>query len=352
VTNVASRTLARGARDILEEHWRPEGFTVPHAGIYPWRWLWDSCFHALVWAVFDPERALSELAAVFRWQHDSGFVPHIGYATDPVHAGFWGHPDASTITQPPVYGHTVAALERRGVPVPAELRERAVAGVRWLLEQRQRDGGEVVIVHPWESGCDDSVHWDAWCPGGRWTRPAWYRVKGELVASLRLDAVGAAVANPAFEVASPGFSAIVAFAAAELGLPDAVPMPIGPGWAPVTLDDLLVALVPGHEPVLDRVEGDPVFTGAFGPPGVRRDDRRFDGSRYWRGATWPQLQYLLWVAARRAGRPGLADDLAARSLAGALRSGFAEHWHPDTGAPGGARPQSWSTLPLVMTAGG
>ena len=43
--------LAARARAVLEAHWRPEGgYTVPHAGTYPFQWLWDSCFHAIAWA--------------------------------------------------------------------------------------------------------------------------------------------------------------------------------------------------------------------------------------------------------------------------------------------------------------
>src|SRR5262245_40808159 len=67
-------------RAVLERHWREPGFTVPNAATYPWQWLWDSCFHAVVWAhLGEPERALSELRCVFARQHETGFVPHITY---------------------------------------------------------------------------------------------------------------------------------------------------------------------------------------------------------------------------------------------------------------------------------
>ena len=69
---------------------------------------------------------------------------------------------------------------------------------------------------------------------------------------------------------------------------------------------------------------------------------------YWRGAAWPQLSYVLWLAAQRAGRAEVADQVRATTIRGAVRSGFAEHWHPDSGAGLGAVPQSWTGLAAVM----
>jgi len=340
--------LRRRARAVLEAHWRPEGYTVPHAGRYPFQWLWDSCFHAVAWARLGDERALEELASVFRWQTPSGFVPHVGYQADPqVLAEFWGRTHASVITQPPMYGHAVAELTRLGFDVPEELRERAARGIGWLLRHRRR-GDRVVICHPWESGCDDSPQWDRWCPGG-WSPERWYDCKGELVRSLVLDDEGAAVANPRFEDPSLGFNALVAFNAAELGLHPELDLEVPA--RPDTLDELLVVLVGLGVPELFEVALDPaVFGGRFGPAFVRRDHPAFDPGAYWRGSAWPQLIYLLWVAARRWAGP--ADELAALARRGALASGLAEHWHPDTGAPLGAAPQSWTALCLLLGGGG
>ncbi|NBV26756.1 MAG: hypothetical protein EBR99_05520 [Actinobacteria bacterium] len=65
------------ARSVLEANWRPEGYTVPNASVYPFQWLWDSCFHAITWAdLGEPDRARSELAHLFRTQNSEGFVPH------------------------------------------------------------------------------------------------------------------------------------------------------------------------------------------------------------------------------------------------------------------------------------
>ena len=55
---------------MLDAHWRPEGgYTVPNAAVYPCQWLWDSCFHAVVWAELGERRpGPPELAHLFRTQ--------------------------------------------------------------------------------------------------------------------------------------------------------------------------------------------------------------------------------------------------------------------------------------------
>ena len=109
--------LAASARRCWSAHWRDPGFTCPNATTYRWLWLWDSCFHSVVWAELgEAERAVSELEVALSGQDADGFVPHLGYLDgSSVHDGFWGRHGWSSITQPPVYGWTVAELDRRGI---------------------------------------------------------------------------------------------------------------------------------------------------------------------------------------------------------------------------------------------
>lgn len=371
-------SLADRAHAVLEAHWQPRGFTVPSAAVYPHQWLWDSCFHAVAWAhLGEPDRACRELANVFARQHDDGFVPHMTYWDQPeLHASFWGRSGASAITQPPMYGHAVAELVRLGVPVDAELARRAVRGLAFLLGPRRGRRPLVPILHPWESGCDDSPRWDRWAGPDR-SAASWRERKGELVASLvESPETGSALANPGFEVESAAFNALVAFNARELidvgfgatlegevaGLVEALDGRWDAGastWAdddtgeaPVrTLEALLPVMVSTDRAriaaVFEQVLDPAAFGGACGPAQVHRAEPAFDPLGYWRGAAWPQLTYLLWVAARRAD-PSSADALARCMVAGVDRSGFAEYWHPDTGAGLGAVPQSWAALVAVM----
>jgi hypothetical protein len=379
--------LEAGARTVLCAHWREAqpggagGYTVPNASVYPFQWLWDSCFHALVWArLGEDDRAVTELAHLFRTQSPSGFVPHVDYEHAPVHhAEFWGREGHSSITQPPMFGHAVAELHRRGIDVAALL-EPARRGLWFLLTERPRVDGLVAMLHPWESGGDDCPRWDDWCPG-RWDPQRWYDVKGELVRSLRFSDDASPVRNPGFEVGAASFNALVAFNALELaavtddgelaaaarGLVDALDARWDPSvgtWVDAgpsergsgrvrTLDGLLPTLVSRRREAVDsafaQIADDRAFGGACGPSQVHREEPAFAARTYWRGPAWPQLSYLTWVAARRQERPDVSDVVARTLRSGALRSGWAEYWDADDGTGLGAAPQSWATVALLVT---
>ena len=49
-------------------------------------------------------------------------------------------------------------------------------------------------------------------------------------------------------------------------------------------------------------------------PSVSADDPAFPKQRYWKGAVWPPLNYLVWLGLREAGFSGEAKDLAESSL--------------------------------------
>lgn len=359
------------ARTVLDQAWREPGFCVPHAGTYPFQWLWDSCFHAVVWAELGDERAMVELGSALANASPRGFVPHLTYWSDPDHhASFWGRPRTSSLTQPPMYGHAVAVCAARGLDVD-RLVEPAEAGLRFLLQHRARTADRLVaVVHPWETGCDDSLRWDDWLPGPP-DPEGWYAVKGELVAALRLDG-GDPVGSDRFEVGSVGFNALVAWNVRQLAAigaaADLVPLadelvdrlagrwdeerrtwvdaPTGSGAAR-TLDALLPVLVDPRPEALAQLV-DPLAHGApHGPRGAHPDEPGYRPDRYWRGPAWPQLTYLLGLAARQAGVADVAVELARCLTRGAAASGTAEYWHPDTGDGLGARPQSWTTLAAV-----
>jgi hypothetical protein len=369
-------------RAALEAAWHPAGFTAPSPVRYKWQWLWDSCFHAIVWAELGDDRGVVEIRRLLGFRDADGFVPHVIYAPqDDPHEAFWGRPATSSITQPPMFGHALAELVRRGVDVDEQLLAGATEALRFLLEVRPRhESGLVRLCHPWESGADDSPRWDHWY-GVPWDAATVFRVKGELLDAVERSPGGAPVGNPGFDAAPASFSALVAFNAHELaGLTgdaglrrhadeliealdhywDASALTwtdagaAGGGSGRIrTLDALLGGLVSSDRMKVDAVLGqlvdDTAFGGPCGPTGVHRSEPAFDPRSYWRGSAWPQLAYLGWVAARRAGRDDVAASVAAAALEGAGRSGLAEHWDPDDGTALGAVPQSWTGLVLAMS---
>jgi glycogen debranching enzyme len=272
-----------------------------------------------------------------------------------------------------MYGHAVAELLQRGVDVPDELVDRARRGLRFLLHQRGRTpGGLVALCHPWESGCDDSARWDHWGAAGR----GWFDAKGALLSSIERSDTGAPIANPAFAVGGASFNALVAFNALELGravddddlvaggdeLADAVASrwdddrrtwvddgssEDGSGRVR-TVDALLVGLVRPRDDASAQLVDPAAHGAAFGPTGTHRSEPSFDPRAYWRGGTWPQIAYLLWLASTRSRSDDVAASLSRSIHAGVVRSGFAEYWEPDTGEGLGAVPQSWATLALLV----
>jgi glycogen debranching enzyme len=87
--------------------------------------------------------------------------------------------------------------------------------------------------------------------------------------------------------------------------------------------------------------------GEFGPAQVHRDEPTYRPRSYWRGPSWPQLDHLLIVGLAASGvgvGREAAAGIASASALGAWRSGWAEYWDPDDATPGGAVPQSWTTL--------
>ncbi|MGQ0615865.1 MAG: MGH1-like glycoside hydrolase domain-containing protein [Acidimicrobiia bacterium] len=342
--------LRARARAVMEAHWQPEGFTVPHASVYPYRWLWDSCFHVVVWAELgELERAAAELAHVFCGQDADGLVPHIAYGGVGTHDAFWGRTGYSTISQPPMYGHAVAELARRGGDVNDETVERAQSGVRYFLRHRRHRSGLIAARHPWETGCDDSARFDHW---GASDPARWFQMKGDLVAGLP---------DNGFDCAPVSLSALVAWNARELGIDDdgvaeAVAARWDAGrrtWADAgagasssgrarALEAMLGLLVDPRAEARAELADPGAYAAPFGPRGMHRDEPAYDPRRYWRGPVWPQLSYLLWCAGSAA--------VATPTVEGARSSGLAEYWDPEDGTGLGAIPQSWAALALVLSA--
>jgi hypothetical protein len=149
-------------------------YTVPTKGLYPFQWNWDSCLTALGQRHFDEDRAWTEIETLFAHQWPDGMVPHIVFH---VHDdGYFPGPDVwrtgrptptSGITQPAVAGFAVRRLwEKSSNRAAAERRVRALlpkiaAWHRWFFANRDPGGeGLAAILHPWESGRDNSIDWD------------------------------------------------------------------------------------------------------------------------------------------------------------------------------------------------
>ena len=385
----AETAVRARARTVLEQHWDDErGYCVPNATVYPHLWLWDSCFHAIIWAHLGDDRATRELSAVLAGQLPDGLVPHMRYGGDGPDTWLGPLATTSSLAQPPMFGHAIKVLRSRRITVSGETIDRARHGLDWLWSQRRAENDLLYIVHPWEAGNDHSPRWDGWGAPGRTpadydraARTAWNKAR---MSDVIFHDDGAAAWSSTFVASPAGFNAYVAFNLAELAdtLGDDE-LAARSRRIAAAMDDHLwhedeglwcdLALVGGDRPLVTTPISDGVmgalvtadraraeralaqldrperFDAPYGPTNVARQDPAYDPRMYWRGAAWPNLNYLLWLARRRWQQSDGADRLASRTRNAATRSGWAEYWDPEDATGLGAIPQSWTGLVIAMT---
>ncbi|WP_432105341.1 MGH1-like glycoside hydrolase domain-containing protein [Streptomyces sp. bgisy091] len=379
--------LRESALKLLENHWDGgRGYCVPNPATYPHLWLWDSCFHAIAWAQLDDPRAEEELGAVLEGQLTGGMVPHMRYG--PAGPDTWLGPlDAtSSLTQPPMFGHAARVLTDRGRKPSAAVLERARAGLDWLWRERRTDEGLVFIVHPWEAGNDHAPRFDDWGAPGRTSadydraaRSAWNKAQMDQV---RFADDGAAISSRTFMTCPAAFNAYTAFNMAELAevldddvlrerarliaaamdrrlwnrgeelWDDLALIGGGPSTSVPLSDGVMGALVTQDRDralaALGQLSDSGRFAAPYGPANVARTHPAYDPDMYWRGAAWPQMNYLLGLALRRWNLDAEAAALSEATAAAVRGNDWAEYWNPETGAGLGAAPQTWSALAACM----
>ncbi len=91
------------------------------------------------------------------------------------------------------------------------------------------------------------------------------------------------------------------------------------------------------------------------PPSVSAAERSFEpgrGSgwkrRYWRGPTWVNAAWMLWIGLVRLGYRAEAEEMARRLGEAVLSQGLREYYHPSTGEGLGAPDFAWTSLILEM----
>ena len=380
VQDVCERTLRQNWREGI--HQGVEfAYTCPSPTHYPWQWYWDSCFTAIAWRRFDRERSRRELSSLLAAQQEDGFIGHTIFWNRPLNGARRftynvsspNSPMTSTI-QPPVLAWAWRIAVGDPQEVPPILRHH-----QWLSEHRDLDGdGLIWIIQPDESGLDASPQFDViWgsrahgLPGfvllvhrnrqlGFDLRrvveaggPVCCEVMTNVLQNLSRLALGlpsltgtiidrmydedAALFWPLIRPEPRHHPAFTWSALSPLALPD-LPETIGRQLVERYLLDPSCFWLPLPPPSVSA--SDPSFSlDDTVLPGVRR---------YWRGPTWINAAWLLWLGLVRLGYDNEATELARRLCAAVQREGLREYYHSYSGAGMGAVDFGWSSLALEL----
>ncbi|HWF53253.1 MAG TPA: hypothetical protein VG223_01435 [Solirubrobacteraceae bacterium] len=375
---------------ILRENWRegaresdgtPFAYTCPSPGHYPWQWYWDSCFTAIVWRRFDRDRSRRELSSLLAAQRPDGFIGHTIFWNTPL-TGLRRHtynvisadaPMTASI-QPPglAWAWRIAVGDPREEPGIARHHD-------WLEANRDLDGdGLLWIVQPDESGLDASPQFDPVWRDRAHGRPKFVLlVRRNRRLGYDLRRVAAAGGPVVCEVMTNVFYSISRMALGRPSLTPAIverfydegtglfwpvsrPAPVDPfplTWtalAPLALPDLPEAI--GRRLVEEHLLDPARFWTAVAPPSVAADDATFstqDGRglrprRYWRGPSWVNAAWMVWLGCKRLGYDEPAAELAARVSGAIAAQGLREYYDPHTGAGMGAVNFGWSSLAMEL----
>jgi hypothetical protein len=386
-TDAPAGTVEAQAEAVLAKNWTtgeragvPYAYTRPSPLRYPWQWYWDSCFAAIAWRHFDPARSRTELESLLAAQRPSGFIGHTIFWNRPVSIWrrlFYNVRDRSAEMTETIQPPLLAWAWRIAVGDPAD-EPRIAAHADWLAANRDLEGdGLLWIVQPDESGLDSSPKfdpvWDGRAHGllgfprlvahnrhldwnARAIRdaggPVLCEVSVNVFWGLSLLAMGRPSITPAL---------VERLYDADRGLfwDQAMPSDMRPPvetWAslaPLALPDLPEEI--GRRLVEEHLLDPKRFWLEFPPPSVAATEPSFRPGamggllrRYWRGPTWVNAAWLLWLGLVRLGYDEPAERLATQVRGMVEREGLREYYNPNTGAGLGARDFTWTALAVEL----
>jgi hypothetical protein len=389
------------AHRVLAGNWRQGhladgtsyGFTCPAPPRYRHQWYWDSCFHAIVWRHYEPARAREELRTLLRGGRLDGFVPHTifwhdraGWRRAPFYATHSLHGNRGTAhIQTPLLALAWELVAARSPDDPG-FRTEALDALRlhydWLGRHRDPDGdGLISIIHPDESGLDDSPKYDAvygwmshYLPGYVWLVERSRRLgyDSRAIIARYSEHVEDVMVNVFYALSLRSLARLtgddqyrtrairVEQALLEhcwdeerglfwdLAGDDHTPLRVST-WS--SLAPLALPSLP--EPIARRMIEehllDPRRYGApYGIPSMSMEEPTFRAGwhlfRCWRGPSWINTVWLLAPALRRFGYDAEADRIITSCVELVERHGFREYYNPLNGEGLAARRFGWSTL--------
>jgi hypothetical protein len=379
-TEIAARTLRQNWLEGERAGVR-YAYTQPSPGRYPWQWFWDSCFAAIAWRRFEPDRSRAELKSLLAAQRGDGFIGHTIFWNRPVSLGrlpFYNVASRRSLQTETIQPPMLAWAWRVAVGDPAA--EPGIAAqASWLAGNRDLDGdGLLWIVQPDESGLDASPKFD----------PVWGRRASARIGFPCLVRRNRRLGFDARRIRDRGgpvlcevlVNTMWSLSLQALGRPSATPTLVERLWderrglfldeaqpggarpairtwaalAPLALPDLPEEI--GHRLVEEQLLAPGGFQAPVGPPSVAVSEPGYEPGggrgpirRYWRGPTWVNAAWLTWLGLRRLGYEEEAARIAGGLIAAVEREGLREYYDPRDGTGLGARDFTWSALVAEFT---
>jgi len=401
--------------------------TKPSPALYPHQWNWDSAFIAIGLAHYDLARAKTEIRSLLAGQWRNGMLPHIiynpassGYFPDPHRWQIARSPDApasiltSGITQPPMVTIAVREIVRREsrADFAREVFPALLAYHRWFHRERDPRGeGLASIIHPWESGMDNSPRWleildqiklekrpdyrredDTLIPPDERPTDADYDrfiflmdlardlnynqedifanspfvVQDVLLNSILFRAddalreLAVLIGEPPEQAEQWMHMTRLAFQSQLWNNDDAFFYDFDHRRRSIIRENTIAALIPLYGGLATKEQADrlvkhlmnpeeyaPDTLTAFRVPTASKSSRYFAPRGYWRGPIWVNMNWFLIRGLERYGFADLANAIRADTLALIERSGFHEYFDPRTGEGDGTDMFSWSAALVI-----
>jgi len=372
-------------------------YTIPSPDSYPYQWLWDSCFHAIILTHYNTDDAKKELLSLVAKQFTNGMIPHMNYWQEPEKTNFpkidWGKEDSSSITQPPLLAYAAWQIYQKDQDL--EFLSNIYGHIKrfydYLLKERDPRGHHLAsIINPDESGEDNSPRFDL--PLNlppKQTIEENYKKRLELISKnhkCNFDApfcmknffwakdvpfnsilvenlkILSSIADKLnFDEESEYYyyqASLIKRAMRSLMLEDGIFWStygkdykkikvktwaiFSPLFAKVATDSEAKSLIKNY--FLNPNE----FYLPFILPTTSKSDPAFDPKGFWRGPIWMSLNWIVFKGLKNYGFQMEAKYLLDCSIKLLEKSGFREQYNPFTGEGYGARNFTWGGLIVDM----
>lgn len=372
-------------------------YTVPSPDTYPYQWLWDSCFHAIILTHFDVTDAKKEILSLLSKQFENGLIPHMIYWVKTSPNNFpvieWGKEDTSSITQPPMVAYAVWEIFKKDQDKSfiEKVYPHLYRFYRYLLTERDPHQNHLIgIMNPDESGEDNSPRFDI-----PLNLPSKHKIKENSQKRLQLVAQNIECNFDApfcmrnfFWVKDVPFNAIMienlkllSKIAQILGfIKDAdfflkeqakisqaikkymlekdlywstygekyrrIKVKTWAIFAPLFAE--ILTKKEANKLVEDHLLNEKEFKTNFLLPTVSIDEPTFNPGGFWRGPVWIATNWFVYKGLVKYGFFDAAEEIKRSSLSLLEKSGFREYFNPFTGEGLGARNFTWGCLVLDM----